>query len=150
MKDLERFVTAQNYQSSFSPNSTYQTALEEIRRGCKQSHWMWFIYPQIQGLGHSPTARYYALDDLAEARAYLAHPVLRARLLEMCHAALSTPSNDAVMVFGSPDNYKLCSSMTLFEQAEPSNPIFAQVLDKFFHGRRDGLTLDILRRQREA
>jgi Uncharacterized conserved protein len=104
---LERFVKAQE--------QSYGQALQEIQNGRKRSHWMWYIFPQIQGLGHSPTAQYYAVRDQAEAKAYMAHPVLGSRLLEISKELLRLKSSNAREVFGSPDDMKLKSSMTLFE-----------------------------------
>ncbi len=138
MKDLERFVQAQEY--------NYKNALKEIHSGKKQSCWMWYIFPQIRSLGRSSTAKMYELEDLEEAKAYLAHPILGSRLLEICEATLETESNNAGIVFGFPDNLKLRSSMTLFEQADPTNSIFGKVLEKFFQGKRDELTLELLRK----
>ena len=132
---LQRFIDAQS--------SSYQTALSEIKSGRKRSHWMWFIFPQIQGLGLSETARTYALADAQEAADYLAHPVLGTRLLEICQALLGLASNDAHHIFGSPDDLKLKSSMTLFASLG-TNPVFQRVLDKFCHGARDDKTLRIL------
>jgi uncharacterized protein (DUF1810 family) len=109
MADLNRFVEAQA--------ATYQTALAELRRGRKASHWMWFVFPQIQGLGSSPTARFYAIADLAEARAYLDHPVLGPRLLEVVAAINALAGDDAHAVFGAPDDLKLRSCLTLFQVA---------------------------------
>lgn len=136
MYDLERFVEAQNY--------NYQDALEEIRNGRKKSCWMWYVFPQISGLGRSAMAKKYELQSLAEAKAYLDHPILSTRLQEICEAALVVDCSDAGIVFGSPDDLKLRSSMTLFEQAAPENPVFGMMLDKFFGGERDELTLQIL------
>lgn len=136
MSDLERFKKAQK--------SSYDTALKEIKNGRKKSHWMWYIFPQIQGLGYSPTARYYAIQNIDEAREYLADPVLGPRLTEICEAALAAASSDPGEVFGYPDDLKLCSSMTLFEAANPENKIFGKVLDKYFSGKRDENTLEIL------
>ena len=138
MRDLERFVLAQDY--------NYKDALREMQNGRKQSCWMWYVFPQIHGLGRSYTAKEYELDSIEEARAYFAHPVLGPRLLEICQAVLGIPSDDARLVFGSPDDLKLRSSMTLFEQAIPEQPVFGQVLEKFFRGVRDGRTLEILRK----
>ena len=107
--DLDRFVTAQE--------GTYPSALAELRRGRKTSHWMWFVFPQIRGLGHSPTAQRYALDGVTEARAYLAHPVLGPRLLEATRAVLDSGETDPVRLLGGIDALKLRSSMTLFEAA---------------------------------
>ncbi|WP_168582746.1 DUF1810 domain-containing protein [Gephyromycinifex aptenodytis] len=126
--DLERFVTAQDQ------GGTYQQALAEVRRGRKSSHWMWFIYPQIAGLGSSPTAQHYAIHGLEQARAYLAHPVLGPRLLESAQAALEAPGSDARAIFGGIDALKLRSSMTLFASAAPDESVFTAVLDRFFDG----------------
>lgn len=142
MHDLERFIQAQAY--------NYEDALQEIRNGRKQSCWMWYVFPQIRGLGRSSMAKTYELENLEEARAYLAHPLLKSRLQEICEAALETESDNAMVVFGVPDNMKLCSSMTLFEKADPENPIYAKILDKFFDGRRDKLTLQILTDQEQV
>lgn len=139
MSDLQRFLDAQNY--------SYSAALKEIRNGKKKTHWMWYIFPQIQGLGHSPIAQKYAIKDIQEAKDYLQNPTLRSRLEEICQAALEVESDDPSEVFGYPDDLKLRSSMTLFEAAAPGNEIFGKVLDKYFHGRRDQLTLGILRAQ---
>lgn len=134
--DLGRFVEAQA--------ATYAAALAELRRGRKASHWMWFVFPQIAGLGRSPTARFYALASLDEARAYLAHPVLGPRLTEVVDAILALPGRDARAVFGSPDDLKLRSSLTLFQAAAPDEPRFQRALDKYFAGRPDPLTLERL------
>lgn len=135
-KSLSRFLSAQEH--------AYEIALSEIRAGEKQSHWMWYIFPQIAGLGFSETAQYYAIENLSEARAYLAHPILGARLREISLALLSLKTNDALSVLGFPDNLKLCSCMTLFELAAPDEPIFAQVLEKFFGDKRDEKTVQIV------
>ena len=135
---LERFVRAQEH--------SYDAALREIRGGRKRSHWMWYIFPQIAGLGMSSTAQYYAIYDLTEAEEYLAHPILGPRLLEISRALLALDTSDADAVFGWPDNLKLRSSMTLFHCADPDCPVFQQVLDKFFAGRPDERTLAILGR----
>ncbi|MCK5909717.1 MAG: DUF1810 domain-containing protein [Caulobacter sp.] len=136
MADLSRFVEAQA--------ATYQTALAELRRGRKESHWMWFVFPQIQGLGSSPTARFYAIAHLAEAKAYLAHPVLGPRLREVAATINALPGDDAHAVFGSPDDLKLRSSLTLFQAAAPDEPAFGQALGKYFGGARDPRTLERL------
>lgn len=133
---LSRFVDAQA--------TTYDRAMAELRRGQKTSHWMWFVFPQILGLGRSPTAQFYAIADLAEARAYLAHPVLGPRLVEAVEALLALPGRDAHAVFGSPDDLKLRSSLTLFQAAAPEEPVFGQALTKYFAGREDMLTLEKL------
>jgi uncharacterized protein (DUF1810 family) len=129
--ELERFVVAQD------AAGTYQRALGEIRRGRKSSHWMWFIFPQLAGLGYSAMAQRYAIGGLDEARAYLAHPVLGQRLVE-CAAALATTSErSAVEIFGGVDAQKLRSSMTLFSRAVPTEPLFARVLESYFGGEAD-------------
>ncbi|WP_454714318.1 DUF1810 domain-containing protein [Caulobacter segnis] len=133
---LSRFVDAQA--------NTYDTAMAELRRGQKTSHWMWFVFPQIAGLGRSPTAQFYAIANLAEAHAYLAHPVLGPRLIEAVEALLALPGRDAHAVFGSPDDLKLRSSLTLFQATAPDEPVFGQALDKYFAGREDMLTLEKL------
>lgn len=136
--DLQRFIDAQQ--------SSYAAALSEMRAGRKRSHWMWYIFPQLQGLGYSETARFYAIRDRAEAAAYLAHPVLGPRLLEICRALLALESSDATRLMGSPDDVKLRSSMTLFAALEDTNPVFQLVLDKFFDGQKDSKTLQLLQR----
>lgn len=140
--DLARFVTAQN--GFFG----YDRALAEIRAGRKQSHWMWYIFPQLTGLGRSETARFYGIRDLGEAVAYLAHPVLGPRLREISAALLELESCDALAVMGSPDHFKLRSCMTLFLAADPTAEVFQHVLDKFYQGRPDGRTLGLLQKQR--
>jgi uncharacterized protein (DUF1810 family) len=134
--DLERFVDAQK--------GVYEHALAEIRAGAKRSHWMWFIFPQLEGLGFSPTSRKYAIHDPEEARAYLAHPVLGPRLTECVEATLALPGNSAATVFGSPDDWKLRSSATLFALVSPPRSVFHRLLDKYFAGRQDPKTLQLL------
>ncbi len=134
--DLNRFVEAQA--------GSYQTALSEIQKGRKRSHWMWFIFPQIQGLGLSETARFYAIQDLREAEAYARHPVLGSRLVDISTALLGLQSNDAHAIMGSPDDLKLKSSMTLFAAVPDANPVFQAVLEKFFGGAHDEKTLRII------
>jgi uncharacterized protein (DUF1810 family) len=134
--NLERFVDAQQ--------RTYQTALAEVSNGRKQSHWMWFIFPQIQGLGFSETAKYYAIQDPREAAAFLLHPVLGSNLLGICNALLRLQSSNAHEIFGSPDDLKLKSSMTLFTSLNELDPVFEAVLNKFFGGEKDHHTLRIL------
>ena len=136
MSDLERFVAAQD------AGGTYDAALAELRAGRKQTHWMWFVLPQLAGLGRSETARRYALADLDEARAYVAHPVLGPRLVEAAQALL--PARDPAAVLGPVDAQKLRSSMTLFARAAPEQPVFAQVLDACFGGEQDEATLALL------
>ena len=131
--DLSRFHKAQQ--------GSYETALAEIRSGRKRSHWIWYIFPQIQGLGFSSTAQYYAIENLEEAKAYLADPVLRERLLEISNALLALDSCDPSEVMGYPDDLKLRSSMTLFSLAEPECTVFRDVLDKFYGGQEDERTI---------
>ncbi len=138
-KTLERFREVQA--------RDYSEALAEIRSGRKQSHWMWYIFPQIHDLGFSSISQYYAIQNLQEARDYLNDPVLGAHLVEISKALLDLKTNDPHQVFGSPDDMKLRSCMTLFEKADPENPVFAQVLDKFYDGRRDKRTLAILQHE---
>lgn len=130
---LKRFLDAQE--------NSYPTALAEIKSGKKRSHWMWYVFPQIQGLGLSETSKHYAIKDAAEAAAYLAHPVLGHRLLEISRALLALPGSDAHAIFGSPDDVKLHSSMTLFATVPGADTVFSSVLDKFFNGQRDSRTL---------
>lgn len=132
---LDRFLTAQE--------RSYDTALSEIKNGHKRSHWMWYIFPQIAGLGMSSTAQYYSIADIEEAREYITHPVLGARLLEISRALLTLDSSDATAVMGYPDDLKLRSSMTLFAQIS-EDPVFNAVIDKFYGGRPDTRTLHIL------
>jgi uncharacterized protein (DUF1810 family) len=133
--DLDRFVTAQD------GGHTYDAAIDELRRGRKTSHWMWFVFPQIAGLGRSATSQQYAIRSLDEARAYLQHKVLGPRLRECAAAVLATPTDrSAVDIFGSIDAQKLRSSMTLFLRAAPDEPVFAEVLDRFFAGIADQAT----------
>ena len=135
---LDRFLKAQT--------SSYETALREIRSGHKYSHWIWYIFPQIQGLAFSSTSQYYAIENLEEAKAYLQEPTLRARLIEISEALLTLDSNDPTAVMGYPDDLKLRSSMTLFAEAEPDCLVFQKVLDKFYGGRKDQRTMQILKR----
>jgi len=132
--ELDRFVTAQN------TGATFRSALAEVRQGRKRSHWMWFVFPQLAGLGHSSMAQRYALGSLAEARAYLADPVLGPRLLEISGALLELDAGSAEQVFGPIDAVKLRSSMTLFHRAEPDQPVFSAVLDRYFDGQPDPAT----------
>jgi uncharacterized protein (DUF1810 family) len=132
--DLDRFVQAQ------SAGSAYQRAVIELRDGRKASHWMWFVFPQIAGLGSSANAKRFAIGSKAEASAYLQHPVLGPRLLECATVLASLPGDDAVRIFGGVDAQKLRSSMTLFMRADPNRPLFAQVLAKYFEGDSDPAT----------
>lgn len=134
--DLDRFVQAQA--------DDYEQALAEIRSGRKRSHWMWYIFPQIDGLGFSSTSRRYAIKSLAEAEAYLSHPVLGPRLVECAEAALHVEGRSALEIFGSPDEMKLRSSATLFASAAPAGSVFDSLIDKYFQGRRDDKTLRLL------
>ena len=133
---LDKFVPAQE--------RDYSTALREIQNGRKRSHWIWYIFPQLQGLGFSQTAQYYGIRDLEQARDYMAHPVLGARLVEISEALLALESSNPGAVMGYPDDLKLCSCMTLFELAAPDQPVFAKVIEKFYGGNRDRLTLELL------
>ena len=130
---LERFVRAQD-------GGVYEQALRELRAGAKRGHWMWFVFPQVAGLGRSSTAQHYALSGLEEARAYLAHPVLGPRLVECAQALLELSGRDPVRVLGSVDAVKLRSSMTLFAHADPSQPVFRAVLEQYFGGQEDDAT----------
>ena len=132
--DLQRFVDAQDR------GGIYEQALAELRDGHKRSHWMWFVFPQIAGLGYSEKARHYGIASLDEARGYLAHPVLGPRLKECARALLDIGSTDAEAVLGPVDARKLRSSMTLFSRAAPDEPLFRQVLDRYFGGRADSAT----------
>jgi len=136
--DLERFVNAQD------AAGTYQQALAELSRGRKVSHWMWFVFPQIAGLGRSAMAQRYAITSLDEAVAYLEHPTLGPRLLECCHVVASLQGASAEDVFGGIDAVKLRSSMTLFSRAAPDEPVFDRVLDTYFAGRPDDATLRLI------
>lgn len=134
--DLDRFVEAQE--------GVYQQALSEIRSGRKRSHWMWYIFPQYEGLGSSPTAQRYAVRSLAEAEAYLEHPVLGPRLLESAEAVLTIEGRAVSDVFGFPDDMKLRSCATLFAHASPSGSVFERLLDKYFGGERDMKTVHLI------
>ncbi len=130
--DLERFVAAQD--------PVWPEVVEELRGGAKRTHWMWFVFPQIAGLGRSDTARHYAIGSLEEARAYLAHPVLGTRLREAAGLLLAVDGRTAVEVFGMIDALKLCSSMTLFLRADPGETLFRRVLDRYCGGVADEAT----------
>jgi uncharacterized protein (DUF1810 family) len=134
--DLERFVAAQE--------DTYTRALAELRGGYKQSHWMWFIFPQIRGLGNSFNTKFYAIKSVEEAKQYLQHPVLGRRLLECTEAVLSTEGRSASEIFGYPDDVKLRSSMTLFAAVAGAYSVFSRVLEKYFNGEGDKKTLQLL------
>jgi uncharacterized protein (DUF1810 family) len=135
--NLDRFLDAQA--------EIYESAFAELKDGRKCTHWMWFIFPQIQGLGHSETARVYAIENLAEAQAYLTHPFLGQRLRECAQALLQTEDLSALDILGSPDDLKLKSSMTLFEKvAAKDDIIFTDIIDRFYNGERCSLTLQQL------
>jgi uncharacterized protein (DUF1810 family) len=136
MNDLERFVDAQR--------DVYTQALAEIRGGRKRTHWMWFIFPQIAGLGSSSTSQYFAIHDRSEAEAYLRHPILGPRLVECVQALLSLRGASASDVFGYPDDLKLKSSLTLFDAVSGPGSVFEQALDTLFAGTRDGRTVALL------
>ena len=136
--DLERFVKAQEHD--------YSVALAEIRAGHKESHWIWYIFPQLEELGRSHMAKFYGINDIDEARAYLAHPVLGARLKEICEALMQLKSSDPSEVMGGfPDDLKLQSCMTLFAAISDESSVFHRVLDKFFAGQQDAHTLSLIR-----
>lgn len=134
--DLSRFTSAQE--------KNYHSAIAELKRGHKRTHWMWYVFPQVDGLAKSTTAKYYAIKSIEEARQYLNHPILATRLLECAEAVLAVRGRSVSQIFGSPDDLKLKSSMTLFAYlaAEPS--LFVRILDKYFDGERDVKTLHIL------
>jgi uncharacterized protein (DUF1810 family) len=135
--DLRRFIEAQA--------RIYDVALDEMKSGQKCSHWMWFVFPQLRGLGRSSTAQMYGIASLAEARAYLAHPLLGSRLRECVEAALAHSGRPLIDIFGSPDDLKFRSSMTLFARAAgPGEPLFQMAIDRLCGGRADATTLDLL------
>ena len=134
--DLRRFLDAQQ--------GNYETALSEIRRGQKRSHWMWYIFPQYAGLGISATSQRYAIKSVAEAKAYLNDPMLGRRLVQCAEAVLRVEGRSAQQIFGSPDDIKLKSSATLFAQLSPTGSVFERVLDRYFRGARDHKTLELL------
>ncbi len=135
--DLERFVTAQ------AP--VFDTALAELQSGRKRTHWMWFVFPQLRGLGFSPTAQFYGIGSIEEARGYLAHPLLGPRLIRCTRTVLESNTGSLHDIFGSPDDLKFRSSMTLFESlAEGANSVFAQALQRWCAGERDARTLELI------
>ncbi|MCD7809489.1 MAG: DUF1810 domain-containing protein [Erysipelotrichaceae bacterium] len=136
MSDLSRFIKAQE--------NSYNQALKEIRSGHKQSHWIWYIFPQIIGLGRSSTAVYYSINSVKEARDYYDNDILGKRLIEISESLLELDNNDPMDVMGYPDHFKLCSCMTLFDYVS-DNDIFKKVLDKYYNGKKDQKTLDILK-----
>lgn len=138
--NLERFIDAQN------KYNTYKTAISEIKTGRKHSHWIWYVFPQLKGLGFSYNSNYYGIEDSNEAKKYLEHPILGHRLVEISEALLNLQENNPKVVMGgSPDDMKLQSSMTLFDSVSKPNSVFHSVLDKFFSGEKDQKTLKILR-----
>ena len=139
--DLERFVQAQR--------DSYERALSEIKAGCKRSHWIWYIFPQFYGLGFSPASKRYSIRSLGEAEAYLQHPVLGPRLIECAQAVLSVAGASANDIFGSPDDWKLRSSATLFALVSQPGSVFHRVLDRYFQGEQDPKTLRLLSFQNE-
>ena len=142
LTDLQKFIDAQDYGYDFG--ETYQVALDEMRQGRKTLHWIWYVFPQIQGLGRSGTTAYFSIKDLQEAKDYYEHPVLGARLQEITRVLLDIETDDPMMVFGYPDAFKLRSCMTLFKYAAPDNDLFQKVLDKFCQGNEDGNTVEQL------
>ena len=136
MNNLKRFLDGQE--------NDFERALSEIKRGRKQSHWMWYVFPQIAGLGFSSTSKFYAIKNRAEAESYLSHSVLGKRLIEISEALLEIEGKTANQIFGSPDDVKLKSSMTLFGALDDTNPVFQRVLDKYFGGAKDQRTLEII------
>lgn len=134
--DLDKFVKAQE--------QDYAGALEEMKRGRKQGHWIWYVFPQITGLGMSSTSMHYAIKDLEQANRYFQHPVLGKRLVETANAVLAVEGKTANQIMGSPDDLKLRSSMTLFSLVKNADPVFQAVLNKYFEGRPDQKTLAIL------
>jgi uncharacterized protein (DUF1810 family) len=135
--DLNRFTMAQE--------RIYSAVLSELKSGRKRTHWMWFIFPQIDGLGHSSTAKHYAIKSIEEARAYINHPVLGTRLMECAEAVLAVEGRSVSEIFGYPDDMKLKSSMTLFASVtKDPHSVFLRVLDKYFQGKQDDRTLQLL------
>lgn len=137
--NLNRFIKAQN--------QCFEIVYEELKNGKKESHWMWYIFPQLFGLGKSEMAIYYAINNLEEAKAYLKNDILRERLLCLVDVLVNLETNDVVKVFGFPDNLKFWSSMTLFNYADPSEPLYKMALDKFFQGRLELATIDMLKEE---
>lgn len=135
--NLDRFVKEQK--------RTYGTALREVSEGMKRSHWMWWIFPQITGLGMTTTSHIYSIKSIDEARAFFDHPYLGRNLREISDALLTLATDDAYEVFGTPDDLKLRSSMTLFAEAVPDEEVFGKVLDKFYGGKKDERTIEILK-----
>ena len=136
MYDIERFLKAQEHD--------YNVALSEIKNGRKESHWIWYIFPQLKGLGYSENAEYYGIDGIPEAKAYLQNDILRERLIEISSALLELPNEDPIEIFGYTDAKKVMSCMTLFSEADPFEEVFQEVLDKFYLGVRDNFTLSMI------
>lgn len=134
--DLQRFVDAQD--------PVYARVKEELARGAKASHWMWFVFPQLKGLGRSAIAQHYGIASREEAQAYWRHPLLGPRLKECTELVLAVAGKTALQVFGSPDDLKFCSSMTLFERAVPAEPAFGRAIEKYFGGARDARTIGLM------
>lgn len=141
---LERFVEAQEKQQFSAKGTTYELALQEIRNGKKESHWIWYTFPQLEGFGLSYNSTYYGIKDLTEAEAYLQHPILGSRLIEISQALFTLDETDPEKVVGW-DKNKLKSSMTLFSQVKGAHPIFRDVLDKYYFGEMDVKTIAKLR-----
>jgi uncharacterized protein (DUF1810 family) len=139
---LERFKEAQE--------RDFAIALQEIKNGRKRSHWMWYIFPQLAGLGMTETSQYYAIKNMQEATDYLMDEELGTRLAEICRVLLELDTNDPHKIFGSPDDLKLHSSLTLFDAVPATFPVFGQVLDKFYGGKRDKRTLELLKHQKTS
>lgn len=137
--DVERFLQPQK--------EDYEQALSEIKAGRKYSHWIWYIFPQLKGLGRSYYATFYGISSMEEAKAYLAHPILRGRLVEISKALLELKTSNPTSVMGSPDDKKLRSSMTLFALVAPEEKTFRQVLDKFYDGKMDQRTIELLKNE---
>ena len=135
IQGLDRFIKAQE--------RDYNTALEEIKLGHKQSHWMWYIFPQLKGLGYSEMAQYYAIQDIEEAKAYVDNEYLYNNLIEICKELLKLQSDDILDILGYPDNLKLCSSMTLFHLVKPDEDVFKQILEKYYDGKQDSKTINL-------
>lgn len=135
--NLERFIKAQK--------EDYAMALKEIKNGRKTNHWMWYIFPQLKGLGTSAMAQYYGLDGLEEAKEYYSNDYLRKNLLEITNALLSITNKDIDYILGTPDNLKLASCMTLFEIVDKREKVFTNVLEKYYNGKRDKNTLDLIK-----
>lgn len=140
-ESLDRFLQAQEY--------SYEIALKEIRAGYKYSHWMWYIFPILRGLGHSEMARYYGFRDIEEAQAYILHPILGKRLVEITQAMLRLDGLTAEQIFGSTDAWKLQCCMTLFQTVAPEEKVFGQVLERYYHGEEEWRTKNMLRKAKE-